>query len=264
MPQATFSFDPNGLLGRLDRSKEQIIPGHDSKYWLEFHLAFYRYAEVRARGDVLDIGCGYGYGSHFLSAKAKSVTGIDYHPPAIAYAAERYQAPNLKFLQHDANNRLPFEDASFDLVVSSEVLEHIRSQRELLLEIDRVGRRGGYAIIKTPHALNDPKNLNPHHQHVFGLEEYRELMTSIFPGAEIYFWVQESAVRHQVIDLPIEHETRSFGEPIPSDKAVLLYTLTTPKVLKTSDSDGRGADLLAVCPFRAQGPLAGSIGFGLT
>ena len=55
-------IDTRQLTGTLDRSKEQLIPGHDSEYWLEFHLTFYRFAEQLCGGNVLDIGCGYGYG----------------------------------------------------------------------------------------------------------------------------------------------------------------------------------------------------------
>lgn len=248
MGRMTVEFDPLALLGPLDRSKEQIIPGRDSNYWLEFHLAFYRYAEARARGDVLDLGCGYGYGSELLSRKAGSVTGLDYHAPAIEHNRSRHTAPNLRFVEHDANTPLPFPDSSFDLVVSSEVIEHIDRRRELLGEIVRVGRPGGYLILKTPNAVSVAPESNPHHHHTYTLEEFRSEIKSAFPEAEVYYWVPKTEVKQQVIDFPVKREARGFEDPIPSEQALLVYLLTTPCVVPTGSGDVRG-DLLAVCPI---------------
>ncbi|MCG3199421.1 MAG: class I SAM-dependent methyltransferase [Candidatus Omnitrophica bacterium] len=249
MGRVTIEFDPLTLFGPLDRSKEQIVPGHDSNYWLEFHLAFYRYAEPRARGDVLDLGCGYGYGSELLSRKAKSVTGLDYHHPAIEYNRSHYSAPNLRFVEHDANTPLPFPDSSFDLVVSSEVLEHIDRRHDLLREIARVGRRGGHLILKTPNAASAAPESNPHHHHTYSLEEFQDEIRGVFPNAEIYRWVPRTEVKQQVVDFPVKRETGAFGEPFPSEKALLVYFLTTPLVVPVGEGDLVG-DLLAVCPIR--------------
>jgi SAM-dependent methyltransferase len=251
MAQVQFSFDTRLLNGRLDRSKEQIIPGHDSRYWLEFHLTFYRYAKQWAEGaDVLDIGCGYGYGSNLLSKSARSVTGLDYHPPAIAFARENYGAgaENLRYLEHNANNPLPFVDDSFDLIVSSEVLEHVENQEGLIREVRRVCRSGGRAIIKTPNIVSDPNNTNPHHEHVFSLEEYREFMRSVFPQAEIFFWLQKTRMKEQVIEYPFPLEIENFGDPNPSDRALLVLAETVPELVEAKPGDQPRGDLLAVCP----------------
>ena len=246
--EVTYRFDTKTLSGRLDRTKEQIIPGHDSRYWLEFHLAFYRYAALRAKGaDVLDIGCGYGYGSHLLSKTARSVTGIDFHPPAIAFAKEQYLVPNLSYREHDANLPLPFEDGSFDLIVSSEVIEHMHKQNELIEEIARVGRPGGHVIIKTPNIVNDPGGQNPHHEHIFSLKEFRDLMTSVFPQTEVYLWCQRVHVKDVVVEFPLSTEVREFGDPNPSDNAMLLYTQTIPELIEpVSNGENPRGDLLAV------------------
>jgi 2-polyprenyl-3-methyl-5-hydroxy-6-metoxy-1,4-benzoquinol methylase len=247
--EVTYRFDTKVLSGRLDRTKEQIVPGHDSRYWLEFHLAFYRYARFRAKGaDVLDIGCGYGYGSHLLSEEAESVAGIDFHPPAVAYAKEHYVGPNLSYQEHDANNPLPFEDNSFDLVVSSEVIEHIQRQKELVEEIARVGRPGGHVIVKTPNIVNDPGGVNPHHDHIFSLDELRDLMTAVFPRTQVYLWCQKIQTRDLIVEFPLSEEVREFGDPNPSDKAVLLYTQTVPELVEpVAGGDNPRGDLLAVC-----------------
>ena len=239
-------LDTRQLTGTLDRSKEQLIPGHDSDYWLEFHLSFYRFAEQLCGGRVLDIGCGYGYGSNHLAQIADHVTGIDYHTPAIEFAKEKYRRDNLTYLQHDANEPLPFEDNSFDLIVSSEVLEHIRNQRELLGEIKRVGKKGKFVIIKTPQSADGAEDENPHHHHTFTYEEFEKLFKETFTKANFFFWVQKSQVVQKTIKVNIQRKVEKFGDPYPSENAVLVHTLTTPMLVEP-DVNNRNGDLFAMC-----------------
>jgi len=249
MQEMNLTFDPSVLFGTLDRTKEQIIPGLDSQYWVEFHLAFYRYAEVRARGDVLDIGCGYGYGAHLLARRAKTVIGIDAHLPAVQYAKQNYILDNLSFLHHDANLPAPFEARSFDLITSSEVIEHIQRQRELLGELRRIGRHGGTVILKTPQLGDAPDDNNPHHHHVFEMNEFQILIQEFFPRADFYYWKQTSQIQTSLIDLNLQTRINEFSDPVPSDKALLVYATTTPRIQKAEPGEQVTGDLLAICPI---------------
>lgn len=239
-------IDARELTGTLDRSKEQLIPGRDSDYWLEFHLSFYRFAEQLCGGRVLDIGCGYGYGSNHLAAIADEVVGVDYHAPAVDFAREHYRRDNLTFLRHDANEPLPFEDDSFDLIVSSEVLEHIRNQRELLNEVKRVGKKGKFVIFKTPQSADGAEDDNPHHHHTFTYEEFEALFKETFTKANIFFWVQRSQVVQRVIKVNRERKVEKFGDPYSSENALLVHTVTTPLLLEP-DVNNRTGDLFAMC-----------------
>ena len=104
---------------------ERVIPGQvDIDLWNE-HLSRYAFAARLARRKrVLDVGCGAGYGSAELAAAASSVIGIDIDGDAVAYAAAHYSRSNLSF-QQAAATALPFPDASFELVVAFEVIEHL-------------------------------------------------------------------------------------------------------------------------------------------
>ncbi|MCA9444966.1 MAG: class I SAM-dependent methyltransferase [Candidatus Omnitrophica bacterium] len=246
MSLVQMQLDTRQLSGTLDRSKEQLIPGHDSDYWLEFHLTFYRFAEQLCGGQVLDIGCGYGYGSNHLARIADHVTGIDYHTPAIDFAKEKYQRDNLTFLQHDANKPLPFEDDTFDLIVSSEVLEHIANQEALIQEVKRVGKKGKFVIFKTPQSVDGAEDDNPHHHHTFTYEEFEKLFKENFTKANVFFWVQKTELIQKKIKVNLERKVEKFGDPFPSEYAILIHSLTTPALIEP-DANNRVGDLFVMC-----------------
>jgi ubiquinone/menaquinone biosynthesis C-methylase UbiE len=101
---------------------------------------------VRAGRRVLDLGCGEG---DFAAAAAKAgadVLGVDVAAEAIGRARARH--PDLRFEQVD--DTLPADDATFDLVWCSEVLEHVLDTARLLSEARRVLRTGGVLAATTP------------------------------------------------------------------------------------------------------------------
>jgi ubiquinone/menaquinone biosynthesis C-methylase UbiE len=100
-----------------------------------------------ARG-ALEIGCGAGDLSNYLAETyALHVTGTDVDPEQIEIAKVRYgDEPRLSFNTADATS-LPYEDRSFDIVISFKVLHHIKDWNKALGEVSRVLRSGGYYIL---------------------------------------------------------------------------------------------------------------------
>ena len=91
---------------------ERVIPGQVDADLLNEHLARYAFAaRLSRRKQVLDAGCGAGYGSAALARKAASVLGIDRSAAAIAFARAQYPAPNLRFEEADCT-ALPAADGS--------------------------------------------------------------------------------------------------------------------------------------------------------
>jgi SAM-dependent methyltransferase len=95
--------------------------GHEGVYeWVAEHL-------VKEGMHVLDFGCGTGYGAALMAKAGASVDGVDASPAAITYATENYGGPTVRFAVADLMQPLPepCTPRSYDLVASSEVLEHV-------------------------------------------------------------------------------------------------------------------------------------------
>jgi glycosyltransferase involved in cell wall biosynthesis/SAM-dependent methyltransferase len=103
------------------------------------------------RAVILDIGCGPGQDLCYLAQRRRlSCLGIDLSLKHLKAACLKDFAGNrFAFLQAGAED-LPFLDAAFDIVISSEVIEHLPSAQSCIEEIYRVLRPGGRLVITTP------------------------------------------------------------------------------------------------------------------
>ncbi|MEJ8569018.1 class I SAM-dependent methyltransferase [Elongatibacter sediminis] len=152
------------------------------------HLHRYAFAAEWVGGrDVLDAACGEGYGSHLLSARARTVTGVDIAREAVEHARQRYRSERLSFRVEDCCD-LPFEDDSFGAVVSFETLEHLESQERLLREFRRVLAEDGFLIISSPDKAiytDRMKNRNPFHVRELYRPELERLLATEFPAVRL-------------------------------------------------------------------------------
>jgi ubiquinone/menaquinone biosynthesis C-methylase UbiE len=105
------------------------------------------FTEHNGKHDFLEIGCGNGLvAKHIAKKYGASVVGIDVDPEQIELAGEDIEgSQNIRFLEADVTD-LPFEDDSFDVVLSLGVLHHIDDWLGALGEIKRVLRAKGYFL----------------------------------------------------------------------------------------------------------------------
>jgi SAM-dependent methyltransferase len=110
--------------------------------------------------DVLDVGCGRGGGTAFVfrALGARSVTGVDFAPAAIAACATRYDGAGLRFVTGDAEN-LPFPESAFDAVINVESSHCYPSVERFLSEVQRVLRSGGYLLFADMRLRTDVSRL---------------------------------------------------------------------------------------------------------
>ena len=123
-----------------------LIPDEVTRLAEIFHavaliLPNFKTREIR----ICDLGCGRGWISAELS-KFGTVTAVDLSPQAIQSASERW--PQVDFQSADILTWRP--DDSFDLVVTSEVIEHVPDHKLFADTVSHLLRNGGYLILTTP------------------------------------------------------------------------------------------------------------------
>ena len=96
---------------------------------------------------ILDVGCASGWFISKISKKFPKAKcyGIDIYDKGIKYAKKIY--PKIEFKVADAH-KIPYKKNTFDLVICTEVLEHLDNPKSAILEIKRVLKKGGVAVIE--------------------------------------------------------------------------------------------------------------------
>lgn len=182
----------------LPLTGERTIPGLDvENYWFRRHEVVYlRLAPLCADREVLEAGFGEGYGANLLAGVARRVIGVDYDESAVAHVRARYP----KVQAHHGNlAELPLADASVDVVVNFQVIEHLWDQSQFVAECLRVLRPGGTLLMSTPNRVTftpgSDTPINPFHTRELNAAELTELlvdggftmrsMSGVFHGAAL-------------------------------------------------------------------------------
>ena len=135
-------------------------------------------ANVPARADViLDLGCGSAWVAETLCPKGKEVWSLDVSTVNPVSAVKKFPYPQHFGIVADVMS-LPFKEKVFDVIIASEVVEHLESPSGFFSAAMRVLKPGGLLIITTPykeyiqHSLcihcNQP---TPHHAHLHSFDE---------------------------------------------------------------------------------------------
>ncbi len=172
----------------MEFTGERFVPSVTGNIVLEHLHRYFQAREIATGKVVLDIASGEGYGSAILAETALSVTGVDISTEAVAHACQRYQRENLRYLIGDCA-QIPLPDASVDMVVSFETIEHHDRHEEMLREIKRVLRKDGVLLISSPDKkyYSDELNYNnPYHIKELYRDEFEALISQYFKHA-VYF-----------------------------------------------------------------------------
>jgi len=217
------------------------IPGHLSAMDTLVEMAC-----AKGAASALDVACGPGLLACELARHAKSVAGLDVTEAMLAQARARQLSlglSNIRWVEGDAT-ALPFEDASFDCVITRYSLHHMLDPKQVLREMLRVCAPGGRVLVAdvslpaSKAEAYDALELlrDPSHVHALTHEEFE----SLFSG----FPVDGLRGASYSVELELEAQLKA-SFPLPGDDV---------KVRRMVEED-MGVDALGVNARREDGNL---------
>jgi len=178
----------------IKKTGERVIPEKfqsKEEYFIYLqHLFAYEFAQkmIAPGSIVLDVGSGSGYGTELLSKNALRTIGLDVNGETVEYSKGKYGSEKCIFNQYDGR-AIPFEDNTFDAVVSFQVIEHIRNDHNYVMEIRRVLKNDGLFLLITPNRLirlkNGQKPFNRFHVREYTPYELENVLKKYFSNIEI-------------------------------------------------------------------------------
>lgn len=129
---------------------------------------------------ILDVGCGNGFFLSYLKG-FKDLYGIDFSEKGIQIAKTKNKA--VKFAV-GSSYALPYDDSSFDYVVTSEVLEHLKEIKTAITQIHRVLKEGGYSVNLLPfkHTIPSPEHVAEYDEESIKelFKDFKEVETRVY------------------------------------------------------------------------------------
>jgi len=231
---------------------ERIVPDDEPPGIVALHLKRYLFAQRYCTGKaVLDAACGTGYGSAELARVASRVVGVDASEQAIDYARSRYGGGNVAFETMDVA-AMRFDDASFDVVVSFEAIEHLEDADAFLREVARVLRPPGTFVVSTPNVARTTAHPeNPFHRVEYAREDLARLLSQHFRTVELFGQrrVQTRRYRalHRLDVLGLRRRLAFLRRAAPLVGTAPTEVVTLDDIVIEREGIERATELVAVC-----------------
>ncbi|MGE5458707.1 MAG: class I SAM-dependent methyltransferase [Methanococcaceae archaeon] len=113
---------------------------------LDHHVTKQSLKEIHC-GTILELGCGTGKNTSFLSKICDKMWAVDFSEGMLSKAKGKSDSQNVTFSQTDITKPWPFEAQSFDLIVCNLVLEHINDLTFIFAEAKRTLKQNGIVFI---------------------------------------------------------------------------------------------------------------------
>ncbi|GAH65036.1 unnamed protein product, partial [marine sediment metagenome] len=157
---------------------DRIWANEGANTWRQYPLTFRKIASRIDQGEsVLDVGCGAGVFLDIIRAHCKGVAGLDISPVAVDLLRSKGIDGKVGELPE-----ICFPDKSFDVVVATEIVEHLDDPVGLLKQAVRVARKK--VILTVPDNVLGPEEFAEHRQ-LFTRETLEQLLGQFFDDFEI-------------------------------------------------------------------------------
>lgn len=151
------------------------------KYVLSPQFDVYEQVARIVRGKVADIGFGTGFGAHLLVQNAREVYAFDIDEDAVRFAQKVFPLKNLFF---SYGNILKGIDSVFDYVLMIDVIEHIKQDKQVLLQIKKMLNKSGIFILSTPNRLSRYRK-SADHVREYAPKELESLLKRVFVSVQL-------------------------------------------------------------------------------
>jgi 2-polyprenyl-3-methyl-5-hydroxy-6-metoxy-1,4-benzoquinol methylase len=151
------------------------------------HLSIYDFAVQFSSGlEVIDAGSGSGYGSAYLAENgAKRVIGLELDSYAVEFSKQNFGTiPNLTYQQMNLESIHGFEENEFDIIFSSNVLEHVPDVHSFLSEAAHILRPSGKLVLAVPPIDNAARIMinvsNHYHVNIWSINQWLHTLQQYF------------------------------------------------------------------------------------
>jgi SAM-dependent methyltransferase len=228
--------------------------------------------------DVLDLGCGTGFGVALLAEVAGNVVGVDFSDEGLAMAADRYARDNGRYVKADLTSTelvAAVGREQFDLVTSMETIEHLEDYFTFVASAAQVLRPGGIFVVGTPNRrmtyeqFPNRQHMDPSHVQEFTCVALRHTLGEQFGSVDLYlqsvprYWAMKeqaagsapstrsSFVRQWVPPraVPAVRRAQSWLRP-SGEVAPPAWSIDDVEITEASaspDREGEAFSILAVC-----------------
>jgi len=145
------------------------------------HLVAYNQAKVHINGNVLEVGCGEGYGIEMLAPLSEKFTAIDKYETDLSFIKNQ---ENVHFQKMNIPP-ISFPENHFDSAVSFQVIEHVEDDDSFVNEIARVLKPSAKLVLTTPNKTMSLTR-NPWHVREYLHHELENLLRKYFSSVEMY------------------------------------------------------------------------------
>jgi SAM-dependent methyltransferase len=205
------------------------------------HLSIYYFAiQFCQNCYVLDAGSGAGYGSAYLvDHGAKFVDAIELSEGSVAFSKHHFKRPNLQYQVMDINNLVGFQPQSFDVIFTSNVLEHVVDVIKFIRTGWKILKPEGTMIVAVPPIVRKvdwADNIaNIYHQNIWTPRQWYQIFYQFFSDIECYWHGVRPGLPLDFQNKPeqtIINEKDFIFKPVPMDQYYIEPSLTIMLVIR--------------------------------